>query len=118
MSPEQSTGGQVDGRSDIFSLAVALFECWQGRHPFLRNNTLETRHAIVHDRLPALAHPAGTWEWRLARMLEKALEKEPEERYQTIKDLGIDLRRLKQESESGKLPSSAEPASAWSAQKP
>ncbi len=117
MSPEQSTGRQVDGRSDIFSLAMALFECWQGRHPFLRNNTLDTRHAIAHDRLPALDYPVGTPEWGLARMLEKALEKEPEERYQTIKDLGIDLRRLKQDTESGKVPASAAPASARPARK-
>ena len=111
MSPEQSTGRPVDGRSDIFSLALVLFECWQGRHPFLRQNSLDTRHAIAHDRLPALAYPPGTPEWGLARTLEKALEKEPEERYQTIKDLSIDLRRLKQDSESGKLPSSGAPAS-------
>ena len=108
MSPEQSTGRQVDGRSDIFSLALALFECWQGRHPFLRSNKLDTLHAIAHDHLPALAYSAGTPEWGLARVLEKALEKNPDERYQTIKDFGIDLRRLKQESESGKLLSSGQ----------
>ena len=118
MSPEQSTGRPVDGRSDIFSLALVLFECWQGRHPFLRQNTLDTRHAIAHDRLPALAYPPGTPEWGLARTLEKALEKEPEERYQTIKDLSIDLRRLKQDSESGKLPSSGAPASVRPVRKP
>ena len=107
MSPEQATGHPVDGRSDIFSLAVVLFEGWQGRHPFLRENTLDTMHAITHDRLPALSYPAGSPEWGLARVLEKALEKGPEERYQTMKDLGIDLRRLRQESESGNLVSSA-----------
>jgi Tol biopolymer transport system component/predicted Ser/Thr protein kinase len=118
MSPEQSTGRPVNGRSDIFSLALVLFESWQGRHPFLRQNTLDTRHAIAHDRLPALAYPPGTPEWGLARALEKALEKEPEERYQTIKDLSIDLRRLKQDSESGKLLSSGAPASARPVRKP
>lgn len=118
MSPEQSMGRQVDGRSDIFSLALALFECWQGRHPFLRGNTLDTLHAIAHDRMPALDYAAGTAEWGLARMLEKALEKEPDERYQTIKDLSIDLRRLKQESESGKLLPSAARAPARPARKP
>jgi serine/threonine protein kinase/Tol biopolymer transport system component len=118
MSPEQSTGGQVDGRSDIFSLALALYECWQGHHPFLRKNSLDTRYAIAHDRLPDLTYPAGTPEWGLARTLQKALEKEPEDRYQTIKDLGIDLRRLKQDSESGKLASTGAPASSRPARKP
>jgi Tol biopolymer transport system component/tRNA A-37 threonylcarbamoyl transferase component Bud32 len=103
MSPEQATGSPVDGRSDIFSLALVLFEGWQGRHPFARANALDTLHAIAHDRLPALAHAAGSPEWGLARILEKALEKEPDERYQTMKDLGIDLRRLKEDrgQESG-----------------
>jgi len=104
MSPEQATGRPVDGRSDIFSLALLLFESWQGRHPFLRGNILDTMHAIAHDRLPASAYPAGSPEWGLARVLEKALEKESDERYQTMKDLGIDLRRLRQESESGRVP--------------
>ncbi len=104
MSPEQATGRPVDGRSDIFSLALVLLECWQGSHPFLRGNILDTLHAIAHDRLPAPAHPPGTVEWGLLRVLEKALEKETDERYQTMKDLGIDLRRLRQESEPGRLP--------------
>ena len=110
MSPEQATSRPVDSRSDIFSLALVLWEGWQGKHPFLRSNALDTMHAIVHDRLPALAYPAGSVEWGLARALEKALEKEPDDRYQTMKDLGIDLRRLRQESESGKLSSRTEAA--------
>jgi len=99
----QATGRPVDGRSDIFSPALVLLECWQGRHPFLRENVLDTLHAIAHDRLPALAYPAGSPEWGLARVFEKALEKDPDERYQTMKDLAIDLRRLRQERESGKM---------------
>ena len=103
MSPEQATGRQVDGRSDVFSLALVLVEGWQGRHPFLRGNVMDTMHAVAHDRLPTLAYTAGGLEWGMARVLEKALEKEPDERFQTMKDLGIDLRRLKQESEAGRL---------------
>ena len=59
-------------------------------------NQLDTLHAIAHDRLPAMHYPPGTVEWDLARVLEKSLEKEPDERYQTMKDLGIDLRRQRQ----------------------
>ena len=95
----------MDGRSDIFSLALVLFECWQGANPFRRANFVDTLHAIVHDALPALAYPAGSAEWELNRILQKALAKETENRYQTMKDLGIDLRRLKQETESGNLSS-------------
>src|SRR5579862_6829732 len=94
MSPEQAVGRQVDSRSDIFSLALVLFECWQGRQPFLRETVVDTLHAIVHDPLPVPPYPAATPEWSLARILEKAVEKQPDERYQTMKDLSIDLRRL------------------------
>ncbi len=100
MSPEQALGREVDGRSDVFSLALLLLECW-ARHPFLRGNALDTLHAIVHEPLPAMSLVPGSPEWALARTLAKALEKDPDERYQTMKDLAIDLRRLKQESDSG-----------------
>jgi len=105
MSPEQATGRVVDGRSDIFSLALVLFECWQGRNPFKRASIVDTLHAIVYDTLPVLTFRPGSAEWELGRILEKALAKETENRYQTMKDLGIDLRRLKQESESGRMSS-------------
>jgi len=74
MSPEQATGRQADGRSDIFSLALVLLECWQGRHPFLRDNVRDTLHAIAHDRLPALAYPAGSPEGSGAGIREGAGE--------------------------------------------
>ena len=95
----------MDGRSDVFSLALVFFECWQGGNPFARGHTVDTLHAIVHESLPEPAYPAGSAEWAFLRILVKALEKDPDDRYQTMKDLGIDLRRLKQESEFGKLPS-------------
>src|SRR5206468_11687048 len=47
MSPEQSTGRPLDGRSDIFSLALALFDCWLGRHPLLRKYSLDMRLVLV-----------------------------------------------------------------------
>ncbi len=110
MSPEQAQGREADARSDIFSLALVLLECWQGRNPFLRATALDTLHAIVHDRTPALSFPPAGVEWGLARILEKALEKDADERYQTMKDLAIDLRRLKQESDSGKMAPLAAPS--------
>jgi serine/threonine protein kinase len=109
MSPEQATARPADARSDIFSLALVLFEAWQGKHPFVRGNVLDTMHAIAHDRLPALSYAVGSPEWGLGRVLEKALEKAPDERYQTMKDLGIDLRRLRQESETSQLAPVAAP---------
>ena len=118
MSPEQATGRAVDGRSDIFSLALVLFECWQGANPFRRANMVDTLHAIVHDALPAPAYPAGSAEWELNRILQKALAKETENRYQTMQDLGIDLRRLKMENQSGSLSSQPMQTSVRSARRP
>jgi serine/threonine protein kinase len=70
MSPEQATGRVVDGRSDIFSLALVLFECWQGRNPFKRASIVDTLHAIVYDTLPVLTFRPGSAEWELGRILE------------------------------------------------
>jgi len=102
MSPEQAAGLAVDGRSDIFSLGLVLFECWQGRHPFLRGNSIDTLHALTHDPLPDHSYPPGSPESGLLRVLEKALEKQPDDRYQTMQDLGTDLHRLREESEPGR----------------
>src|SRR5688572_21548552 len=87
MSPEQALGHAVDSRSDIFSMAVVLLECWQSHNPFARAHTVDTLHAIVHDSLPELDYRPGSVEWALLRILVKALEKAPDDRYQTMKDL-------------------------------
>ena len=107
MSPEQAMGLPADARSDIFSLALVLLEMWQGRNPFARRNTLETLHAIAHDRLPAFRYEAGSVESGFGRVLEKALAKPADQRYPSMKDLEVDLRRLRQESESGAITGSA-----------
>jgi Tol biopolymer transport system component/predicted Ser/Thr protein kinase len=90
MSPEQAAGKALDHRSDIFSLGVVLYELLTGSRPFTRSSNAETMSAIINDSHPQLSGKPA----RLAEIVEKALEKDPRERYQSAADLAVDLRRF------------------------
>jgi Tol biopolymer transport system component len=97
MSPEQATGQPLDERSDVFSFGIVLYELLAGRRPFDGVNDLETLKGIVHASPPPL--PEGVPE--LLRMaVDKALEKDPADRHQTMRDLVADLRRAARKSTS------------------
>lgn len=97
MSPEQARGIAVDGRTDLFSLGVVLYEMVASHLPFAGNNTNEIISAILSREQPApLARFAHDVPAELDRIVSKALAKDREERYQSAKDLLIDLKRLKQ----------------------
>lgn len=93
MSPEQVRGENVDGRSDLFSLGVMLYELLAGQRPFQGTSPIETLHAILHTEVPALPSSAGVPP-PLVRILSRCLEKETDRRFQTARDLAFALEGL------------------------
>ena len=98
MSPEQARGEEVDGRSDLFSLGIVLYEAASGHRPFGGDSGIATLHQIVADQ------PRPLREWNpqapaeLERIVAKALEKDRELRFQSAAELRSDLMRLKRTS--------------------
>ena len=102
MSPEQARGHPVDHRSDLFSFGVMLYEMASGERPFKGKSEVESLHAtIAQDPLPLSQHTGGI-PAEVERVVRKAMEKEPERRYQDAADLAADLRNLKRDLDTGR----------------
>ncbi len=97
MSPEQARGQVVDARADIFSLGVVLYEMIAGRPPFGGANAFEVIGEILKSEPPPLATHAVDLPAELHRIVGKALRKDRDERYQTVRDVLNDLKDLKEE---------------------
>jgi tRNA A-37 threonylcarbamoyl transferase component Bud32 len=99
MSPEQVRGDALDTRSDLFSFGALLYEAVSGRKPFAAESRAATFSAVLtREPLPLVRFSPQAPE-ELERIVAKALAKDREQRYQSAKDLFIDLRRLKQRQE-------------------
>jgi serine/threonine protein kinase len=125
MSPEQVEGREVDARSDIFSLGILLYELASGRRPFQGESRLSLGAAILRDDPPPLLQVRADLPNHLGRIVDHALQKDVERRYQTALDLRNDLESLRSELDSAASvstqavapasPARISPAIRWSA---
>ena len=99
MSPEQVRGLEADQRADVWSVGVVLHEMISGRSPFAGPTSSDVIASVLDRQPPPLTRNGVEAPFELERIVRKALAKDREERYQTIKDLIIDLRQLKQQLE-------------------
>ena len=99
MSPEQARAQEVDARTDIWSLGCVIYEMVTGRMPFEGPSTGDVIGLILHKEPPPLTRYEPEIPAELDRIVTKALEKDREERYQVIKDLALDLKKLRRHME-------------------
>ena len=113
MSPEQVRGLAVDQRSDIFSFGVMVYEMIAGRLPFSGASKTDTVYRITQVQPDAVTRYNYDVPPDLDRIVRKCLEKQPSRRYQTVRDLLIDLSTLQRDSGSQPLVISAAAPSHW-----
>lgn len=98
MAPEQIQGGEVDSRSDLFAFGVLLFEMLTGKTPFRGEHEAAMMYSILNENPSSIRNYLPDISPACERILEKALEKSPEERYQSAADMIADLKRWKRET--------------------
>jgi Tol biopolymer transport system component len=110
MSPEQVRGAAVDCRTDIFSFGAVLYEMLTGQRAFKRDTAAETMTAILNDDPPELQQSAQPVPPALERTVRHCLEKSPDQRFQSARDLAFDLESLTSLTGSGSVAAAKEKA--------
>ena len=101
MAPEQVRGEAVDARTDIFAFGAVLYEMLSGGRAFRRDTAAETMTAVLKDDPPELSDPGRTISPALERIVRRCLEKSPEQRFQSARDLSFALGALSGTEASG-----------------
>jgi eukaryotic-like serine/threonine-protein kinase len=96
MAPEQVVGGPVDSRTDIFAFGALLYEMLTGQPAFRRATPVETMNAVLHEEPPDALTFNPNLSAAAAAVVRRCLEKNPEERFQSARDLAFQLRQLEQ----------------------
>jgi len=109
MAPEQMRGLAIDPRADLWSVGAVLWEGLTGRRLFKRETDAQTIMAVTLDAIPPATHPRHAVPASLQRVVARALERDPSRRYDTARDLGLDLLR----SESTHPQASMSDVSEW-----
>jgi len=98
MAPEQIQGGEVDSRSDIFSFGVLLFEMLTGKLPFRGEHEAAMMYSILNEEPESIQTHLPHASVDLVHIINRALEKDPEDRYQSVADMVSESRRLLKQS--------------------
>ena len=98
MSPEQIQGGEVDARSDIFSFGVVLFEMITGKTPFKGEHEAAVMYSILNEQPEQIVKYRPEISPEIQRIVDRTLEKDPEDRYQSVADMVSELRREQKKS--------------------
>lgn len=111
MSPEQAQGKtrEIDHRSDIFSFGCILYEAITGRRPFEGTDTIDTLNRIIREPVTPITDLNPLAPPDLHRIVRRCLAKDPEDRYQTIKDVAIEIKELRRELKAEGIETTAKP---------
>jgi serine/threonine protein kinase/Tol biopolymer transport system component len=109
MAPEQVRGQGIDPRTDIFAFGAVLFEMLSGKRAFQRDSPVETMAAVLKEDPPELADPSHPISPALDRIIRRCLEKNPEQRFQSAKDLSFALDSLSGTTLSGPVQATSAP---------
>ena len=112
LSPEQAQGkAEIDQRSDIFSFGCILFEAITLQKPFEGETVIKSLHKLVYEAPPSIADLNSAAPLDLQRIVNRCLAKDPDERYQSIREVAIELKALRRQLEDLKVDSTAAPQS-------